>query len=108
MPKTICVPNTSSLKTGSGAIEGVLDEGVLGCSGYLIWAGLMGREDTSKRLSPRVWVGLPYAWMARLVSGYVISFPHKTTLYNPRPLRCVYKPEGLVRRGHQNSHRLDI
>ena len=25
MPKTSCVPNISSLKTGSGAIEGVLD-----------------------------------------------------------------------------------
>ena len=25
MPKTICAPNTSSLKTGLGATEGVLD-----------------------------------------------------------------------------------
>ena len=25
MPKTICAPDTSSLKPGSGAIEGVLD-----------------------------------------------------------------------------------
>ena len=25
MPKTICVPNSSSLKPGSGATEGVLD-----------------------------------------------------------------------------------
>ena len=25
MPKTICAPNTSSLKPGSGATEGVLD-----------------------------------------------------------------------------------
>ena len=29
MPKTICAPDSSSLKPGSGATEGVLDEGVL-------------------------------------------------------------------------------
>ena len=37
---------TSSLKASSGATEGVLDYGVLGCPGCLAWAGLMGREDT--------------------------------------------------------------
>ena len=108
MPKTIDTPDTSSLKTGLGATEGVLDYGVLRRPGYVTWAGLMGREDTSKRLSPHVRVGLPYAWMARLVSGYVISFLYKPTMYNPRPLRCVYKPEGLVRRDNQSSYRLDI
>ena len=46
MPKTICTPNTSSLKPGSGATEGVLDYGVLGEPAYVTWAGLMGREDT--------------------------------------------------------------
>ena len=46
MPKTICPPDTSSLKTGSGATEGVLDYGALGRPGYATWAGLMGREDT--------------------------------------------------------------
>ena len=46
MPKTIRVPDTSSLKTGSGATEGILDYGVLGCPGYVTWAGQMGREDT--------------------------------------------------------------
>ena len=30
MPKTICAPDSSSLKPGSGATEGVLDKGVLG------------------------------------------------------------------------------
>ena len=29
MPKTICAPDTSSLKPGSGATEGILDYGVL-------------------------------------------------------------------------------
>ena len=30
MPKTICAPDSSSLKPGSGATEGVLDKGVFG------------------------------------------------------------------------------
>ena len=30
MPKTICAPDSSSLKPGSGATEGVLDKGVSG------------------------------------------------------------------------------
>ena len=71
----------------------------------------VGRTDGPRRYKqktfPRVRVGLLYAWKASLVSGYVIFFPHKPTLYNPKPLRCVYKPECLVHRGHQNSHRLD-
>ena len=46
MSKTICAPDTSSLKTSSGAIEGVLDYGVLWRPGYMMWAGQMGREDT--------------------------------------------------------------
>ena len=37
MPKTICVPDSSSLKTGSGATEGVLDYGVLGQPDYILW-----------------------------------------------------------------------
>ena len=35
MPKTICVPDSSSLKPGSGATEGVLDLGVLGQPDYM-------------------------------------------------------------------------
>ena len=46
MPKTICATDTSSLKTGSGATQGVLDYGVLERPSYATWAGLMGREDT--------------------------------------------------------------
>ena len=46
MPKTICASDTSSLKPGSRATEGVLDYGVLGCPGCVAWAGLMGHEDT--------------------------------------------------------------
>ena len=46
MPKTICAPDTSSLKPGPWATEGVLDYGVLGRPGYVTGAGLVGREDT--------------------------------------------------------------
>ena len=45
MLKTICAPDTSSLKPGSGATEGVQDYGVPGHPGYVTWAGLMGHED---------------------------------------------------------------
>ena len=34
MPKTICTPDSSSLKPGSGATEGVLDYGVSGWPDY--------------------------------------------------------------------------
>ena len=36
MPKTICAPDSSSLKPGSGATEGVLDKGVLGQPDYML------------------------------------------------------------------------
>ena len=36
MPKTICAPDSSSLKPGSGATEGVLDKGVFGQPDYII------------------------------------------------------------------------
>ena len=37
MPKTICTPDSSSLKPGSGATEGVLDKGVSGQPDYVLW-----------------------------------------------------------------------
>ena len=37
MPKTICAPDSSSLKPGSGATEGVLDKGVSGHPDYILW-----------------------------------------------------------------------
>ena len=36
MPKTICAPDSSSLKPGSGATEGVLDKGVSGLPDYIL------------------------------------------------------------------------
>ena len=72
MLKTICVPDTSSLKPGLGATQGVLNYGVPGRPGYVIWAGLMGREDTSSKTFSRVRVGLSFAWMASLAFGSCI------------------------------------
>ena len=37
MPKIICAPDSSSLKPGSGASEGVLDYGVLRQADYIPW-----------------------------------------------------------------------
>ena len=90
-----CAPDSSSLKPGSGATEGVLDYGVLGCPGYVMWARQMGCEDTRQKTFPCVRIVLSFAWTASLASGCVVSFLYKPTLYNPRPLRCLYKLEGF-------------
>ena len=45
MPKTIYAPDSSSLKPGSGATEGVLDKGV-SAPGLYTLAGLLDYEDT--------------------------------------------------------------
>ena len=37
MPKIVYAPDTSSLKPGSRATEGVLDYGVLGHPDYILW-----------------------------------------------------------------------
>ena len=37
MPKTIYAPDSSSLKPGSWATEGVLDRGVSGQPDYVLW-----------------------------------------------------------------------
>ena len=38
MPKIICGTDSSSLKPGSGAIEGDLDKGVSGQPDYILWS----------------------------------------------------------------------
>ena len=38
--------------TRLATVKTILDLGVLGCSDYLIWAGLMGREDRMEDHSP--------------------------------------------------------
>ena len=77
MPKTICAPDSSSLKPGSGGTDGVQDYRDLGHPAYWTSAGLMGCEDTRPNTLTRVRIGLSLAWMASLAFGYEDSF-----LYN--------------------------
>ena len=93
-----CAPDSSSLKSGPGATEGVLDYGVLGEPIYVTWAGLMGREDTRWKTFPRVRMGLSFAWKTSLVIRILYLFPCNRLCVNPSPLRCLYKLERLVLR----------
>ena len=52
MPKTICAPDSSSLKPGSGATEGVLDYGVLGQPDYIHWPDFWAMKIQNRRLRP--------------------------------------------------------
>ena len=113
MPKTICAPDSSSLKPGSGATEGVLDEGVLGCPACYPWVGLMGCEDTKTEDYIRVRIGLYLAWKASLAIQILCFLPCNRLHVNPRSLRCLYKLKGIVRKGHHiysipYPHRLDF
>ena len=89
---------TSSLKASSGATEGVLDSGSSAdrprSMGRVGWAIQDQAEDyppcqdrTSQYVDGKIRVSKFPSLMNR---------PCK----NPRPLRCVYKLEGLVRRGY--------
>src|SRR3954468_9571798 len=77
MPKTICAPDSSSLKPGSGATEGVLDRG---CSDSrtIPSAGLLDYEDTRLKTSSRVRKGLSLAWKASLAVRICRSPPFVT------------------------------
>ena len=52
MPKTIYAPDSSSLKPGSGATEGVLDKGVSGQPDYILWPGCWTMKIQDRRLCP--------------------------------------------------------
>ena len=83
---------------------GILDYGVLGRPGYVAWAGLMGREDMKAEDRTRVRIGLYLAWKASLATDYEDSFLCNRLYVNPRSPRGLYKPEGLVRKGHTHYH----
>ena len=71
MPKTICAPDSLSLKPGSGATEGVLDHGVLRRLGYVTWAELMGYKDIRQRAFPvSRWDSPLHGWQARRPNMY--------------------------------------
>ena len=52
MSKIICVPDSSSLKPGSGATEGVLDLGVLGQPDYMRMSDCWAMKIQDRRLLP--------------------------------------------------------
>ena len=52
MPKTIYTPNSSSLKPGLGATEGVLDKGVSGLLDYILWPNYDTMKIQDRRLRP--------------------------------------------------------
>ena len=52
MPKTICAPDSSSFKPGSGATEGVLDKGVSGQPDYVLWLDYWTMKIQDRRLRP--------------------------------------------------------
>ena len=52
MPKTICAPDSSSLKPGLGATEGVLDKGVSKQPDYILWLDCWTMKIQDSRLRP--------------------------------------------------------
>ena len=52
MPKTIYAPDSSSLKPGSGATEGVLDKGLSGLPDYILWSYYWTMKIQDRRLCP--------------------------------------------------------
>ena len=52
MPKTIYAPDSSSLKLGLGATEGVLDKGVSGLPDYILWPDCWTMKIQDRRLRP--------------------------------------------------------
>ena len=59
----------------------------------------MGCEDVKAEDRTRVRIGLYFAWKESLATNYEDSFLCNRLYVNPRSPRCLYKPEGLVRKG---------
>lgn len=59
----------------------------------------MGYEDMKAEDCTRVRIGLSLAWKASLATDYEDSFLCNRQYVNPRSLRCLYKPEEVVRKG---------
>ena len=69
-------------------------------SGLLSMGRLMGYEDMKAEDYTRVRIGLYLAWKASLATNYEDSFLCNRLHVNPRSPRCLYKPEGLFRKGY--------
>ena len=103
MPKTIYVLDSSSLKPGSGATEGVLDKGVSRQPDYALWTDCWTMKNKIEDFVPCP-DGTLLGVEGKLGDSDVDLLLCKPTLCNPSPLRCLYKPEGLVCRTHDDHH----
>ena len=74
MPKTKCTPDSSPLKPGSGATEGVLDKGVSGQPDYILWLDYWPVKIQDSRLRPVSEWDSPLHGRQAWRSGYCISF----------------------------------
>ena len=79
MPKIICAPDSSSLKPGSGATEGVLDLGVLGQPDYIHGPDCWAMKIQDRRLRPVSGWDSPLrgrqAWRFRYVDSLLCNRP---------------------------------
>ena len=60
----------------------------------------MGCEDMKTEDCTCVWIGLYLAWKASLATDSQDSFLCNRLYVTLDSPRCLYKPEGLVRKGH--------
>ena len=67
-------------------------------AGLYALAGLLDREDTRLKTLSCVRMGLSFAWKTSLVIRILDFLLCNRLCVNPSPLRCLYKPEGLVLR----------
>ena len=75
MPKTIYAPDSSSLKPGSQATEGVLDKGVSGQPGYMLWPDCWTMKIQDRRLRPVSGWDSPWRGRQAWRYGYVDLLP---------------------------------
>ena len=70
-----CAPDSSSLKTGSGATEGVLDKGVSGQPDYILWPDCWTMKIQDSRLRPVSGWDSPWRGRHAWQYGYVDFLP---------------------------------
>ena len=73
IPKTIYAPDSLSLKHGSGATEGVLDNGVSRKPDYILWPNCWTIKIQDRRLRPVS--GLDSPWRGRQAWRSTMNIP---------------------------------
>ena len=75
MPKTIYASDSSSLKPGLGATEGVLDKGVSGQPDYILWPDCWTMKIQDRKLCPMSGWDSPWHGRQAWQYGYVDLLP---------------------------------